>query len=110
MPFLRVLFWIVVTVAVVAFAANNQTPVTVNLWSDLRLDTWLPVLVIGAFLLGLLPTLGAYYALRWRYRRRIALLEGRERPVEMMPRVEDPGVRAVTPPAAVPTAVPPGVA
>lgn len=103
MHFLRALFWIIVVALIVLFATNNWTPVTVILWNDLRLDAQLPVLVIGAFLIGLVPTLIAFHAVRWRYRRRVGALA---RPV--YDPVEPDGVSV--PPGAVPIAVPPGVA
>ncbi|NJC33578.1 putative integral membrane protein [Sphingomonas jejuensis] len=103
MLFLRLLFWIIVVALLVLFADNNWTPVTVVLWNDLRLDAQLPVLVIGAFLIGLVPMLIAFYATRWRYRQRVGALS---RPVVA---ADEPAAAGV-PPGAVPIAVPPGVA
>src|SRR3546814_10653870 len=61
MQFLRTAFWVALAIIVGVFSVNNWTPVTVNLWDGLRMDTKLPVLIIGAFLLGSLPL--------WRYHR-----------------------------------------
>jgi hypothetical protein len=45
--------------------------VTLNLWGGLQADVKLPVLVIAAFLLGLLPTMLIYGARNWSLRRRL---------------------------------------
>ena len=66
-------------VALVLFASNNWTVVTLNLWGGLQADVKLPVLVIRAFLLGFLPTLLIYGARNWSLRRRIET-QGRVRP------------------------------
>lgn len=71
MQFLKTLFWVVLTVAAVVFAMRNWVPVTVSLWGGLLVEAKLPVLLYGAFLLGLLPMLGWASATRWRLRRRI---------------------------------------
>lgn len=75
MQFLKTLFWVILAVAVVIFSFRNWTVVTLTLWSGLRLDAKLPVLLILAFLVGLLPTLGVLQATRWRLRRRLEAAE-----------------------------------
>lgn len=113
MQFLKTLFWIVLAVLVALFSYHNWSVVTISLWSGLRLDTKLPVLVIGAFLLGLIPALIIHHANRWQMRRR---LEAAERsladlrgPVDTAaPASPLPQSRSV-PPASVPIAVPPAV-
>ncbi len=75
MQFLKTLFWVVLAVILVIFAANNWTPVSVLIWPDVRADTKLPVLVIGPFLLGFLPTYLIYRTSLWRLRKRIRSLE-----------------------------------
>ncbi len=77
MQFLKTLFWVVLAVALVVFSVNNWEPVSISLWGGLRMDTKLPVLVIGAFLLGFLPLYLLYRTTLWRLRRRIATLEPR---------------------------------
>ena len=57
MQFLKTLFWVILAVVLVLFAHANWTVVTLNLWGGLQADVKLPVLVIGAFLLGFLPTI-----------------------------------------------------
>ncbi|MBH9537843.1 LapA family protein [Novosphingopyxis sp. YJ-S2-01] len=81
MQFLKTLFWVALAVALVVFSANNWEPVSIGLWGGLRMDTKLPVLVIGAFLVGFLPLYLVYRTMLWRMRRRIATLEAANRPV-----------------------------
>lgn len=75
MRFLKTLLWIILTIVMLVFTFNNWTPVTVLLWDSLQLDTKIPILVIGAFLLGFLPLWFYLRAFAWRMRRRIASLE-----------------------------------
>jgi uncharacterized integral membrane protein len=70
MQFLKTLFWVVLAVVMVLFAYTNWQPVTLKLWGGLEADVKLPVLVIGAFLLGFLPTLIVYRTRLWSLRRR----------------------------------------
>ncbi len=72
---LRTIFWVLVISALAAFSAANWVPVEVRIWEGLLLETRLPALVIGAFLLGLIPMWFVYRAARWRLTRRIASLE-----------------------------------
>ncbi len=72
MQFLKTLFWVMLAVAVVLFAsANWNTIATVDLWGGLQADLKLPVLAIGAFLLGFLPTFLIYRARVWGLKRRL---------------------------------------
>jgi lipopolysaccharide assembly protein A len=70
MQFLKTLFWVILAVVLVLFAHANWNLVTINLWGGLQADVKLPVLVIGAFLLGFLPTLLLYRTRLWSLRRR----------------------------------------
>ena len=127
MQFLKTIFWVLLAVAAVIFAFGNWTPVTLNLWGDVQLDSKLPVLLFVAFLIGLLPTFILHRATRWRMRRK---LESTERALEAARGVtpataatpavytpSDPGDSiqpvaippASIPPASIPSAVPPGV-
>lgn len=105
MQFLKTAFWVALAIVIVVFAVNNWTPVTVNLWDGLRMDTKLPVLVIGAFLLGLLPFWLFHRAMRWRWRRRIDMVE---RALSNGATTPSPTPRSILPSTA-PSAVPPGV-
>ena len=112
MNFLRTLFVIVIVVLVMIFSFNNWTEVSVRLWSNLLLVTKLPVLLLIAFLLGLVPMLVLHRASRWRWKRRVESSEralGDLRPAAAPAPALEPGDGAPAP-AAVPTAVPPGVA
>jgi len=71
MQFLRTAFWVVIAVALAFFCMANYVPVTVRLWGDLVMETKLPVLLIGAFLLGALPFWFMARATRWRLKRRL---------------------------------------
>lgn len=75
MSILKLLLAIVVVVAVVLFAIANNHSVTVDLWR-VHVDIWLPLLVAGAFLLGLVPTWLWMAASRMRVRRRLRRTEG----------------------------------
>jgi len=75
MAIVRTLIWVLVTAILVLFAVNNWTPVEVNLWQGLVLETKLPALVTLAFLLGLVPMWAVHRAAKWRLNRRIASLQ-----------------------------------
>lgn len=107
MQFLKTLFWVLIAVGVMLFAFNNWNIVTVNLWDGLQLDTRLPILLFGAFLIGLLPALLLHRATRWSLRRKLTTMERALADVTTPP-VEE-RTSGVLPPAAAPIAVPPGV-
>jgi lipopolysaccharide assembly protein A len=72
MNIIRTLFWVVVAVVLVIFAMNNWEPVTIKIWPGWKvLDTKLPALVIGAFLLGMVPMYVMFRASRWSLKRRL---------------------------------------
>jgi lipopolysaccharide assembly protein A len=75
MQFLKTLFWVVLAVIMVLFAKANWTAVTLRLWGGLEADVKLPVLILAAFLLGLLPTLIVYRARIWALKRRLEPFE-----------------------------------
>ncbi|HEX8579502.1 MAG TPA: hypothetical protein VF655_07890 [Allosphingosinicella sp.] len=85
MQFLKILFWIVLTVLVVLFADANWRSVEVKLWGGLIADAKLPVLLMLVFLLGFLPTLAVYRAKMWSLRRRLEVNERNAAPVPAMP-------------------------
>jgi lipopolysaccharide assembly protein A len=72
MQFLKTLFWIAVAVVLAIFTTNNWFAVPIRLWDQLIVDIKLPVLVFGAFLLGLAPVLAVHRATRWHFRRKLA--------------------------------------
>lgn len=76
MRFLKVLLWLLLGGLVAAFVIyNGGERVEIRLWGGLVADFSLPLLLILVFLLGLLPSLVAFQALRWRSRQRLAGLE-----------------------------------
>tara|TARA_R110000772_G_scaffold110031_4_gene213458 strand:+ start:426 stop:839 length:414 start_codon:yes stop_codon:yes gene_type:complete len=80
MQFIKTLFWVILAVVLVVFSANNWSPTSVLVWENIRIDTKLPVLVIGAFLLGFVPLWLIHRASKWRLGRRIKTLETAVRP------------------------------
>jgi lipopolysaccharide assembly protein A len=76
MRFLKILFWLLLGGIMTAFVIYNADErVSLRLWAGLVADFSLPLLLILVFLLGLLPSMVAYQALRWRTRQRVTGLE-----------------------------------
>lgn len=75
MQFLKTLFWVALAVGLVLFATVNWNAVTITLWGGLEADVKLPILVLGAFLLGFLPMLLIHRARMWSMKRRMEGLE-----------------------------------
>ncbi len=99
MQFLRTAFWVVIAVALAFFCMANYVPVTVRLWGDLVMETKLPVLLIGAFLLGALPFWVMARATRWRLKRRLdnterALVAATAAPAPTAPASAAPAISA----------------
>ena len=100
MQVLKTIFWVVIAVALALFtkanweAASPVLPgrVAVKLWGDAGMETRLPVLILFAFLLGLVPTWAWGQAVKWRLSRRVT---SAERALESMtaqpPRSIEPG-------------------
>lgn len=80
MQFIKTLFWVILAVILVVFSANNWSPTSVLIWENIRIDTKLPVLVVGAFLLGFVPLWLIHRASKWRLSRRVKTLEAAARP------------------------------
>lgn len=75
MQFLKTLFWVLVAVIVVLFAARNWTSVTLNLWGDIQADIKIPLLLLVFFVLGFLPTYLVMRTRLWTHRRKLDSLE-----------------------------------
>ena len=113
MQFLRTLFWVIVAVAMLIFAVQNNEAVTVNLWGGLQADvkTWL--LALGPFLLGFLPTWIFGRVSLWRQRREAgaAARRAQERAfydaAAAQPAIDAPAPRPTAAPVAI-TVSPPG--
>jgi uncharacterized integral membrane protein len=71
MHFLKTLFWVLLAVILALFATRNWGDVTLNLWGDIVARIKIPLLVLIAFLLGLVPTWLVMRARIWTLRRRL---------------------------------------
>lgn len=122
MQFLKLLFWCLMAFLAAVFTFGNWTNVSIQLFGGLVAEVNLPLLLLTTFLLGFVPTLVYQQWLRFRLRQRLTAAERSlesERALAAARASEPaaPGAGAgvvvpVTPPppAAIPTAVPPGVA
>jgi putative membrane protein len=72
MHIVRTIFWVLLAIALVLFAVANWRLVEVAIGGGMVLETRLPVVVIGAFLLGLVPMWLVHRTVLWRMRRRLA--------------------------------------
>lgn len=107
MRFIKLLLLIILALALAWFAALNWVPVTVRLWAPYELVIRLPVLIVGAVLLGWLPSALVHSLDRWRWSRRITRTE---RELETRRTAEVPATGAapdLVPPQAQPIVVPP---
>ncbi|MBR0551415.1 lipopolysaccharide assembly protein LapA domain-containing protein [Stakelama marina] len=75
MQFLKTLFWALLIGLAGAFTYGNWTTVQIHLWGGLIAEVNLPLLLLVVFLLGFVPMLLAYHAVRWRLRQRLASSE-----------------------------------
>ncbi len=75
MQIVRTVVWVLILFGLLTFSFFNWEPVEVYLWSNMVLETKVPVLVICAFLLGLIPMWLYHRGLRWGLDRRISSLE-----------------------------------
>ena len=110
MQFLRTAFWVVIAVALAFFCMANYVPVTVRLWGDLVMETKLPVLLVGAFLLGALPFWIMARATRWRMKRKLENAERALVAVTAVPAAPAPSGPIDGPVAATPSLSPTGQA
>lgn len=79
MKYVRMVVWILLLIALVAFSVANWQPIEVKIWDSLVLETKIPALVIVSFLLGLVPMWLIHRGMRWRLERRISGLESAHR-------------------------------
>jgi len=75
MKYVRMIVWILLLVALVAFSVANWRPIEVKIWDGLILETKIPALVVVSFLLGLVPMWLIHRGVRWRLERRVSALE-----------------------------------
>lgn len=82
MNFLRTAFWVIIAVALALFTKANWviTPtdsgyVPIKLWGEIILETRLPILILAAFLLGLMPTWLWGRTRKWQLQRKLSSTE-----------------------------------
>lgn len=75
MQIIRTIVWVLILFGMLTFSFFNWDTVEVNLWENLVLETKVPVLVIVAFLLGLVPMWLYHRSVKWSLHRRIRSLE-----------------------------------
>lgn len=75
MNFLKTLFWVVLAIVAVSFSMNNWRHVPIKLWGGVVAEVNLPLLLLLAFLIGLLPTFVWHRTIRWQLNRRLESTE-----------------------------------
>ncbi len=106
MQIIRTIVWVVLFIALLLFSLNNWEQVDVKIWEGLIFETKKPVLVIAAFLLGLVPMWLLHKAGRWRMTRRINSLENTVRATSTPATPAPAPIAATTPLEANPTEPP----
>jgi uncharacterized integral membrane protein len=105
MQFIKILFWVLLLVATFIFWWTNEARASLDLGAavvEARVSTF----VVGAFLIGFLPTWMLLRGSKWRASRRIKTLEGAARPATTptptptAPRAPAPAVSSVDNPKA----------
>jgi lipopolysaccharide assembly protein A len=72
---IRTIAWILLVCGILTFSFYNWQPVEITIWENLVLETKVPVLLVLAFLAGLLPVLAYHLSMKWSLKRRIRNLE-----------------------------------
>ena len=85
MQFLKILFWCLLAFVAALFTYGNWGPVPIHLWNGMEALVNLPLLLALTFLLGFLPTLIYFSAIRWRLRQRIATCERQLADIRALP-------------------------
>ena len=75
MQIVRTIIWVMILFGILTFSFFNWDTVEVNLWENLVLETKVPVLVIVAFLLGIVPMWLYHRSMKWSLDRRVRSLE-----------------------------------
>ena len=75
MQFLKILFWCLLAFVAAIFTIGNWTNVPIRLWGGLIAEVNLPLLLLVAFMAGMLPTMLYYSTIRWRLRSRLTTTE-----------------------------------
>jgi hypothetical protein len=116
MQFLKILFWCLLAFVAAVFTIGNWTTVPIKLWGGLIAEVNLPLLLFVTFLLGMVPTMIYYNAVRWRLRNRLATsertvtdLRGALAPAPTPVVVVDPGIEPTAPAPALPATAEPAL-
>jgi lipopolysaccharide assembly protein A len=72
---IRTIAWILLVCGILTFSFYNWQPVEITIWENLVIETKVPVLLVLAFLAGLLPVLAYHLSMKWSLKRRIRNLE-----------------------------------
>ncbi|WP_156521780.1 LapA family protein [Croceicoccus pelagius] len=76
---MKTIVWAVIVAGLAVFAYANWFRIDVMIWSDVVLNTPLPMIILSSFLLGFAPMWLFHRAARWRLKRRIGALESSQR-------------------------------
>jgi lipopolysaccharide assembly protein A len=71
MQFLRTIFWVALAVIFVIFAVYNGQRTEIRAWDAFVVEAPLWLIVLGSFLIGLLPVLVLHRATRWNLNRKL---------------------------------------
>jgi lipopolysaccharide assembly protein A len=98
MQTLRTILWVLLAVALTAFALFNMVPITVRIWPGYAADTFLPFILLVTFLIGFIPPFLFYRAQGWSLRRTISeqerVINDLRTPVPSMPAASAPAASA----------------
>lgn len=97
MQIIRTIVWVLILFGILTFSFFNWDTVEVNLWENLVLETKVPVLVIVAFLLGLVPMWLYHRSVKWSLGRRIRSLEASIKSTALAHRTETASPTAAAP-------------
>jgi hypothetical protein len=100
MQFIKILFWVLLLVATFIFWWTNEARASLDLGAAV-IEARVSTFVVGAFLLGFLPTWILLRGSKWRHSRRIKTLENAAKPTYAPTPTTS---RAPTPTASAPTA------
>lgn len=79
MQFIKILFWVLLLVATFIFWWTNEARSSLDVGAAV-IEARVSTFVVGAFLIGFLPTWMVLRGFRWRLTRRIKTLEDSARP------------------------------
>jgi len=102
MQFIKILFWVLLLVATFIFWWTNQARASLDLGAAV-IEARVSTFVVGAFILGFMPTWLLLRGAKWRLSRRIKTLEDAAKPAPVTtPPASSTPTPATTPPPARP--------